>query len=104
MKKNSVLFALIILTFSTFALAENTLKLDIATQKGKGTVLIQLMPEVAPEHVKRIKKLVAEGAYDNIAFHRVINGFMAQTGDPTGTGAGGFVQRISVTIRRGLRC
>jgi len=57
------------------------LKLDIVTQKGKGTVLIQLMPEVAPEHVKRIKKLVEDGAYDNLAFHRVINGFMAQTGD-----------------------
>jgi peptidylprolyl isomerase len=54
-----------------------------------GKVLIELYPEIAPEHVKRIKTLSSEGFYDNIVFHRVIDGFMVQTGDPTGTGSGG---------------
>jgi peptidyl-prolyl cis-trans isomerase B (cyclophilin B) len=57
------------------------LQLDLDTRKGKGTILIKLLPEVAPEHVKRIKTLTEEGAYNNVAFHRVIPGFMAQTGD-----------------------
>ena len=52
-------------------------------------VLIELLPELAPDHVARIKELVREGFYDGIVFHRVIDGFMAQTGDPTGTGRGG---------------
>jgi len=56
---------------------ENTLVLE--TTKGK--VVIQLMPEVAPDHVARIKELAREGAYDGVVFHRVINDFMAQTGD-----------------------
>ena len=54
-----------------------------------GTVKIKLRPDLAPNHVERIKKLAAEGFYDGIVFHRVIEGFMAQTGDPTGTGMGG---------------
>ncbi len=54
---------------------------DITIQLKDGPVVIQLMPEVAPKHVAQIKALVAEGAYDNVAFHRVIDGFMAQTGD-----------------------
>lgn len=53
-----------------------------------GKVVIELMPELAPNHVKRIKTLSDRGFYDKIKFHRVISGFMAQTGDPTGTGAG----------------
>jgi peptidylprolyl isomerase len=53
-----------------------------------GTVRIELLPDVAPNHVKRIKELVREGFYDGLVFHRVIFGFMAQTGDPTGTGTG----------------
>jgi cyclophilin family peptidyl-prolyl cis-trans isomerase len=64
---------------------ENTLFLQL---KG-GTVVIELKPDVAPNHVKRIKELARKGFYDGIVFHRVIDGFMAQTGDPTGTGAGG---------------
>jgi cyclophilin family peptidyl-prolyl cis-trans isomerase len=57
-----------------------------------GPVLIQLMPDVAPQHVKRIKELAQKGAYDNVAFHRVIEGFMAQTGDVKfGNMANGFV-------------
>lgn len=64
---------------------ENTIVLE--TTKGK--VVIELMPDVAPGHVARIKELAREKFYDGIVFHRVIDGFMAQTGDPTGTGMGG---------------
>jgi peptidylprolyl isomerase len=66
--------------------AENTLVLK--TSKGCN-VIISLLPDVAPKHVAQIKKLTREGFYDGIIFHRVIDGFMAQTGDPTGTGMGG---------------
>lgn len=65
---------------------ENVLLLDLSNGQ---RVAIRLMPEWAPEHVKRIKTLAADGFYNNIVFHRVIDGFMAQTGDPTGTGQGG---------------
>ena len=54
-----------------------------------GPVVIELRPDLAPNHVARIKELVGKGFYDGIVFHRVIPGFMAQTGDPTGTGSGG---------------
>lgn len=64
---------------------ENTLYLDLKD----GRVTIALRPDVAPKHVARLKKLAREGFYDGIIFHRVIDGFMAQTGDPTGTGMGG---------------
>jgi cyclophilin family peptidyl-prolyl cis-trans isomerase len=64
---------------------ENTLILE--TTKGK--VVIQLLPDVAPKHVARIKELAREKFYDGVVFHRVIEGFMAQGGDPTGTGMGG---------------
>ena len=64
---------------------ENTIYLELE----EGRVVIELLPKVAPNHVKRIKKLTREGFYDGIVFHRVIDGFMAQTGDPTGTGMGG---------------
>lgn len=56
---------------------ENTLVLETT----KGDVVIELLPDIAPEHVKRIKELTREGAYNNVIFHRVIDGFMAQTGD-----------------------
>ncbi len=64
---------------------ENTLYLDLKD----GRVVIRLRPDLAPEHVERIKTLTRQGFYDGIVFHRVIDGFMAQTGDPTGTGMGG---------------
>ena len=64
---------------------ENTLVLETT----KGTVEIALRPDLAPGHVARIKELVRDGFYDGVVFHRVIDGFMAQTGDPTGTGTGG---------------
>lgn len=54
-----------------------------------GDVVIKLMPNLAPQHVARVKKLASEGFYNGITFHRVIPNFMAQTGDPTGTGSGG---------------
>jgi cyclophilin family peptidyl-prolyl cis-trans isomerase len=70
---------------------ENTLYLDIADNAGKakGRVTIGLRPDLAPGHVSRIKELAREGFYDGVVFHRVIEGFMAQGGDPTGTGMGG---------------
>ena len=64
---------------------ENTLVLELST----GEVMIKLRPDLAPKHVERAKKLAREGFYNGIIFHRVIDGFMAQTGDPTGTGTGG---------------
>jgi peptidylprolyl isomerase len=54
-----------------------------------GRVTIVLRPDLAPKHVERVKQLAREGFYDGVVFHRVIDGFMAQTGDPTGTGTGG---------------
>ncbi|HMB47035.1 MAG TPA: peptidylprolyl isomerase [Afifellaceae bacterium] len=54
-----------------------------------GEVRINLRPDLAPKHVERLKTLTRQGFYDGIVFHRVIDGFMAQTGDPTGTGTGG---------------
>ncbi len=57
--------------------------------EASGKVVIDLLPDVAPKHVARIVQLAKEGAYDDVVFHRVIDGFMAQTGDPTGTGQGG---------------
>ena len=64
---------------------ENTLIIDTT----KGRVVIEMRPDLAPKHVERIKTLAREGFYDGIAFHRVIDGFMAQTGCPHGTGTGG---------------
>ena len=64
---------------------ENTLLIETS----KGPVVIELRPDLAPKHVERIKTLAREGFYDGIVFHRVIDGFMAQTGCPQGTGTGG---------------
>lgn len=65
---------------------ENTIYMQLSTG---GTVTIELKPDIAPKHVERMKELTRKGFYDGIIFHRVIDGFMAQTGDPTGTGTGG---------------
>lgn len=59
-----------------------------------GPVYIKLLPDVAPKHVARVKELVGQKFYDGLKFHRVIDGFMAQTGDPTGTGMSGSGQKI----------
>jgi peptidylprolyl isomerase len=64
---------------------ENTLYLDLSY----GRVVIRLRPDLAPNHVARVKQLARAGFYDGIVFHRVLEGFMAQSGDPTGTGMGG---------------
>ena len=69
---------------------ENTLYLDVPA----GRVVIELRPDLAPNHVARIKELARAGFYDGIAFHRVIAGFMAQTGDPKGDGTGGSGQKL----------
>ncbi|WP_217701527.1 peptidylprolyl isomerase [Thalassospira lucentensis] len=69
---------------------ENTLYLDLKD----GRVVIQLRPDLAPNHVARIKELTRQGFYDGLKFHRVIDGFMAQTGDPAGNGTGGSGQKL----------
>jgi cyclophilin family peptidyl-prolyl cis-trans isomerase len=75
---------------------ENTLVLD--TTQGK--VVIEMRPDLAPNHVARIKALVQEGFYDGITFHRVIDGFMAQTGCPHGTGTGGSGTKLKAEFNR----
>lgn len=79
-----------------FSSPENKLLLELKD----GTVTIQLRPDWAPKHVKRIKELAREGFYDGIIFHRVIDGFMAQTGDPTGTGTGGSGQKLKAEFNK----
>jgi peptidylprolyl isomerase len=69
---------------------ENTLLLELKD----GMVTIEMRPDLAPKHVARIKELVRQGFYDGLTFHRVIGGFMAQGGDPKGTGTGGSGQNI----------
>ena len=94
MKKLALFLTCLTLTFSAMTAnaqnakttdLENTLYIDLKD----GRVIIQLLPKVAPKHVERIKTLARQKFYDGIVFHRVIDGFMAQTGDPTGTGMGG---------------
>jgi peptidylprolyl isomerase len=75
---------------------EDTLYLDVPA----GRVVIELRPDVAPNHVARIKELAREGFYDGIVFHRVIDGFMAQTGDPRGDGTGGSGQNLDAEFSR----
>jgi peptidylprolyl isomerase len=82
----SFVFAMTIANGATEAAdLENLIYLDTV----HGRVVIELRPDLAPKHVEQIKALTREGFYDGIVFHRVIEGFMAQTGDPTGTGTGG---------------
>ncbi|HEY0836313.1 MAG TPA: peptidylprolyl isomerase [Azospirillum sp.] len=75
---------------------ENTLYLDLKD----GRVVIELRPDLAPNHVARIKELTREGFYDGVVFHRVIEGFMAQTGDPTGTGTGGSGKKLKAEFNK----
>ncbi len=75
---------------------ENTLYLDLKD----GRVVIELRPDLAPNHVARIKAFVREGFYDGLKFHRVIDGFMAQTGDPKGDGTGGSGKNIKAEFSK----
>ncbi len=75
---------------------ENTLLLDTS----KGPVTIQMRPDLAPVHVARIKELVRGGFYDGLKFHRVIDGFMAQTGCPHGTGTGGSGEKLKAEFTK----
>ena len=75
---------------------EDTLYLELES----GRVTIEMRPDLAPKHVARIKELVREGFYDGVKFHRVIEGFMAQTGDPTGTGSGGSGKKLKAEFSK----
>lgn len=75
---------------------ENTLYLDLES----GRVTIEMRPDVAPTHVARIKELTRQGFYDGLLFHRVIEGFMAQTGDPKGDGTGGSGQKLEAEFNQ----
>src|SRR5579883_1739642 len=75
---------------------QNTLYLDVPA----GRVVIELRPDLAPNHVARIKELARQGFYDGIAFHRVIEGFMAQTGDPRGDGTGGSGKKLKAEFSK----
>lgn len=75
---------------------ENTIYLDLVD----GRVVIQLRPDLAPDHVKRIKELTRQGFYNGLVFHRVIPGFMAQTGDPRGDGTGGSGQKLKAEFSK----
>jgi len=78
------------------ATPDNTMILETT----KGTVVIEMRPDLAPGHVARIKELVRQGFYDGIVFHRVIDGFMAQTGCPHGTGTGGSGQKLKAEFNK----
>jgi peptidylprolyl isomerase len=89
----------VILMFAGAASAmdkENTLYIDLKD----GRVVIEMRPDLAPNHVAQIKKLAREGKYDGVVFHRVIDGFMAQTGDPTGTGTGGMGETLKAEFSK----
>ncbi len=76
---------------------ENMLYLDVPA----GRVVIELRTDLAPNHVARIKELARQGFYDGIVFHRVIDGFMAQTGDPRGDGTGGSGRKLKAEFNQG---
>ena len=84
---------LFFLLFINNAMAEDLSNI-IYLELKEGTVTIEMKPDMAPEHIKRIKELVSQKFYDGLKFHRVIDGFMAQTGDPRGDGTGGSGQNI----------
>lgn len=98
---NKLIAAFLVIALGAFVMAEdataaeikdpeNTLFLDLKD----GRVVIEMLPDVAPKHVARIKELARDGFYDGLTFHRVIEDFMAQTGDPEGNGTGGSGQNL----------
>ncbi len=97
MHKRFVFLTTLLLSTGGFAMdKENTLYMDL----DYGRVVIEMLPEVAPKHVARIKELTRKGFYNGVKFHRVIPGFMAQTGDPTGTGMGGSGQKLKAEFNK----
>ena len=98
MKRAAIILGIILAALGIFFAASIAAPTGAMAQEGTphlllelkdGTVDIELLPAIAPKHVERIVTLAGQGFYDGIVFHRVIEGFMAQTGDPTGTGGGG---------------
>ena len=83
-----------IMTTAANATSENGAGQTLLLETSQGQVEIKMLPELAPKHVARITELASNGFYDGIIFHRVIPGFMAQTGDPDGTGMGGSGQKL----------
>ena len=110
MIRNVLIVLTLILGVTTMAKAskaqenplENTLYLDVGKADGTvyGRVVIELRPDLAPKTVKRIKELARQNFYNGVKFHRVIEGFMAQTGDPTGTGMGGSGQKLKAEFSK----
>ncbi|MDB5505907.1 MAG: Peptidyl-prolyl cis-trans isomerase [Devosia sp.] len=86
---SAIIVGFALLTAGMTAASAQTGTPHVMLQLKDGTVDIELLPALAPKHVERIVALTEQGFYNGIVFHRVIDGFMAQTGDPTGTGAGG---------------
>lgn len=89
--KSTILGALFFIMSQTAATAANG---TLVLETSQGQIEIEMLPDVAPNHVARISELASSGFYDGIIFHRIIAGFMAQTGDPTGTGMGGSGQKL----------
>jgi peptidylprolyl isomerase len=81
-------------------MASKAKKDTLVLETTHGRVVIELLPELAPNHVERIKELASQGFYDGVVFHRVIDGFMAQTGDPTGTGRGGSGKNLKAEFSK----
>lgn len=81
--------AAVLLATAALALPFSAEAKSLRLETSKGPVVIELRDDLAPKHAERLARLAAEGFYDGVVFHRVIPGFMAQTGDPTGTGTGG---------------
>jgi peptidylprolyl isomerase len=86
--------SLIMTSAATPAGAEPDPENILVMETEHGTVVIEMLPDLAPKHVARIRELTRQGFYDGVVFHRVLDGFMAQTGDPTGTGSGGSGQNV----------
>jgi peptidylprolyl isomerase len=89
MRLLTLLLGSFFLMTASFSLAQADSSNLLTIELKDGPVVIRMMPDIAPQHVARIKELAELGFYNGIVFHRVIDGFMAQTGDPTGTGMGG---------------
>jgi len=99
--KNILSFLLFISIFSGVSMANNADSNKCLVLELKyGEVVIKLRPDLAPNHVARIIELTNQGFYNGIVFHRVISGFMAQTGDPTGTGAGGSGKKLKAEFNK----